>query len=165
MLTRRRFIGLVGIGAISSSLLGFRFFKLNSPLLASIEFKNFSKRHATIMLSVFSSILAVNDEKILLNSLQKADQLLSHFDPWARLELMGALEVLEQSPLWAIGSIKRYSALDEEGQIQVLKKWATGFKPARALTQGLKEFSVFVYYSQDQSWNEIGYAGPLVNHK
>lgn len=162
MLNRRRFIGVVGLGGVAVALGGLRFLEANSPLVKELDLKHISKRHATLMASLFKSVLALETDQQIQTMILRADTILSKFDRQSRFELMGGLEILEQSPLWQIGSITRFSKLDPSNQILVLKKWSSGIKAGRALSQGLKEFSVFVFYSQDSSWQEIGYEGPLV---
>lgn len=71
--------------------------------------------------------------------------------------LRGFISILEAASL--ISHRVRFSALQTDAQDDVLNAWATSKIPARrAAFHGLKSVCMMGFYSDDQTWNSIGYS-------
>ncbi len=74
---------------------------------------------------------------------------------------LGYLEVLPGLK----GDLRPFSALSPQEQFEFLKMMGEAGGDNRAIYIALKFFSGLFYFTDDRSWDAIGYGGPLVDEK
>lgn len=92
------------------------------------------------------------------------DALCRELDPALTSVLPTALRLFEWGPLLFDLRLARFTRLDDAGKDASLRGWMTSRLAARR--QGflaIRNLALLGYYSQDETWPLIGYAGPLLS--
>jgi hypothetical protein len=96
-------------------------------------------------------------------TLDTIDALCRSLDPELTGPLPALLRLVEYGPLLFELRPARFTALDATRQAAHLGGWMQSrFHWRRLAFQALRNLAFLGYYSQDESWPAIGYAGPLV---
>jgi len=91
------------------------------------------------------------------------DRFLSRGDPVQGEQLRLALGVLEHLGGAGVFSFSRFSRLDLAERRAVLESWRVSrVATKRQIADALRRVVLFTWYSLPQSWDSIGYDGPLV---
>jgi hypothetical protein len=96
-------------------------------------------------------------------AVQTIDRLCLALDPELSRPLPALLRAVEWGPYLFDWTFARFSELDAAAQDASLRGWMTSrFALRRQGFQALKNLSFLGWYSQEESWRAIGYAGPLL---
>jgi hypothetical protein len=91
------------------------------------------------------------------------DALCAGLDPVATAPLPALLRVVEWSPLLFERRLARFTSLDAAGQDAALHGWMTSRLTLRRVGfYALRNLALLGYWSQDETWPLVGYAGPLL---
>jgi hypothetical protein len=91
------------------------------------------------------------------------DALCASLDPAATAPLPALLRLVEWGPLLFDHRFARFTTLDAEGQDASLAGWMRSDLTLRRMGfYALRNLSLLGYWSQDETWPLIGYAGPLL---
>ena len=159
-LSRRRFIKW-GLFTALLPLTGWRVFAPSNGH-PSYHFLRLSKKESEILLATMSAYLEIDWPKDHQGFL-KLDQLIKEMDTNLLIELKMGLHLFNQSPLFSNFYFKTFSALTLVERRKVIEKWKNGPRPLRPLYKAFKEITYFTYYASENSWEQIGYDGPLVD--
>jgi hypothetical protein len=91
------------------------------------------------------------------------DRLCGVLDPELVRPLPLLLRAVEWGPYLFELQFERFTAQDDTGKDASLRGWMTSGLALRRLGfQALRNLSLLGWYSQEESWRAIGYAGPLL---
>ncbi|HEX2484305.1 MAG TPA: hypothetical protein VHQ66_03335 [Myxococcota bacterium] len=91
------------------------------------------------------------------------DRLCTSLDPELTRPLPALLRLVEWGPLVFDFAFARFRALPPEAQDASLRGWMTSSLALRRQGfQALKGLACYGWYSQEESWRLVGYAGPLL---
>jgi len=91
------------------------------------------------------------------------DRTCRQLDPALTSLLPTALRLVEYGPFLFDWTFRRFTQLDDAEKDASLTGWMTSRFEVRRLTfRALRNLSILGYYSQEESWPLLGYAGPLV---
>jgi len=164
--TRRGFLRLAGAGAAFSGLAGLR-----TVPAAAAEGETpagfFSPGEREILTQVAERIVdggeggapAVRDTGTVLT----IDALCSSLDPALTGPLPALLQAVEYGPFVFQLRFQRFTQMTAADQDASLAGWMSSrFALRRQAFQALRNLSFLGYYSQEETWPLIGYAGPLL---
>jgi hypothetical protein len=160
-LSRRRFLGLALVGAGVIGAAGFRFLEIAGrwePLIPAKR-KTLTRLECATLTALFEVLMEERDAAVLKEALTRADELISNFSRFERLELAGALVLVEQV---LGGVLSRFSSLPASDRSAALACARDSSGVRRDIYIGMKELASLAIYSGSSRWREIGYAGPLV---
>ncbi len=80
-----------------------------------------------------------------------------------RLQILGALELVEQMTLPLAGRLLRFTSLDVEGRRGVLTSLAARGGLVAEAGRAARDLAVLGHYQRDTSWPALGYGGPWVS--
>ncbi len=91
------------------------------------------------------------------------DRTCQGLDPALTSLLPTALRLVEYGPFFFDWTFRRFTQLGDTEKDAALAGWMTSrFELRRLVFQALRNLSFLGYYSQEESWPLIGYAGPLL---
>jgi hypothetical protein len=91
------------------------------------------------------------------------DRTCRQLDPALTGLLPTALRLVEYGPFVFDWTFRRFTQLDDAEKDASLTGWMTSrFEVRRLAFRALRNLSILGYYSQEESWPLLGYAGPLV---
>jgi hypothetical protein len=161
--TRRRFLkGLLAF--TGGAAVGWRFsaYPISHAWVRQeppLRTKVFHLSECVTLRAVIEAVGAESDPSVLRGCLMRCDELVSTFSRKERLELGGALFLLEQM---GGGFGCRFSALSVEKRQDVLSRFREARGLRREIYVGMKELSALALYTGDSRWAEMDYRGPLV---
>ncbi len=164
---RRRFLAL-SLGGTAALVAGWRFFPPLGLYTADAQralpsLRNLGRGASAVLAAAYSALSGDADPPSNARALKRMDVLLGKLPRWTRLELWGALWILELSPP-ALGlGLTGFARLDLAGRTAALGRWQTGPDWARPLFLGLKELCLLGRYADASAWSAIGYGGPRVD--
>ncbi len=159
--SRRKFLGLALAGAGGLGLVGFRLLSVSSRWSQMIpeNLKSLTRPECATLAAIFETLMDERDPSVLKDALIRADELISHFSRFERMELAGALVLVEQ----ALGGVLcRFSGLSVVVRQAALARARDSGGVLRDIYVGMKELASLAIYSGPSRWDEIGYGGPLV---
>jgi hypothetical protein len=91
------------------------------------------------------------------------DRTCQQLDPALTGVLPTALQLVEYGPFLFDWTLRRFTQLGDTEKDASLAGWMTSrFELRRLVFKALRNLSFLGYYSQEESWPLIGYAGPLL---
>lgn len=91
------------------------------------------------------------------------DALCSNLAPSVAGQVRMLLRAYEYGPLFLDLSFSRFTRMSAEQQDASLRSWQTSRLALRRLGfAGMRNLCLYGFYSQPESWQAIGYAGPLL---
>ena len=91
------------------------------------------------------------------------DRTCQELDPALTSLLPMALRLVEYGPFLFDWTLRRFTQLSDAEKDASLTGWMTSrFEVRRLAFKALRNLSILGYYSQEESWPLIGYAGPLL---
>ena len=166
--SRRGFLGLVGSGAAFASLSRVGVVPAAAAAAARTGATHFfGERDTEILTALVARMVdtgepgapAVRDTRAIAT----IDALCAGLDPDTTAPLPALLRLVEWGPLLFEGRLARFTTLDAAGQDASLAGWMNSRLPLRRQAfYALRNLSLLGYWSQDETWPLIGYAGPLL---
>jgi len=160
-MSRRKFLSLALAGAGGLGLIGFRLLSVSSRWSQMIpeNLKSLTRPECATLAALFEVLMDEQDPSVLKDALIRADELISHFSRFERMELAGALVLVEQ----ALGGLLfRFSGLSVTDRQMALARARESGGVVRDIYIGMKELASLALYAGPSRWDEIGYGGPLV---
>lgn len=167
-LSRRGFLALAGSGAAFASLAAVRAVPAAALDAAPGAAAFFLPRDREILTLVVERMVdtgepgapAVRDTRTIAT----IDALCARLDPASTAPLPALLRLVEWGPLLFERRLARFSGLDAAGRDAALQGWMTsGLALRRIGFFALRNLALLGYWSQDETWPLIGYAGPLLH--
>lgn len=165
--SRRGFLALAGSGAALASLARVR--AVPAAALAAPEgaARFFSPREREILTQVVERMVDTGEPGAppvrATRAIDTIDALCAGLDPAATAPLPALLLLVEWGPLLFAARPARFTALDDAGKDRALADWMTSRLALRRIGfHALRNLSQLGYWSQDETWPLVGYAGPLL---
>lgn len=164
--TRRGFLALAGGGAALTSLASLRAVPVAAfDAAGSTHF--FASRDREILTAVVERMVATGEPGAppvrATRTMDTIDALCAGLDPAATAPLPALVRLVEWGPLLFDHRFARFSSLDDAGKDAALRGWMTsGLALRRIGFYALRNLALLGYWSQDETWPLIGYAGPLL---
>ncbi len=165
-LRRRDFLRLVGSGGALGTLARLRAVPAPPPVAAGGE-PWFSEREREILAAVVERMVDTGDPAAPAvretGTLDTIDRLVGSLDAEVSRPLRPLLLLLEWSPPVFDFRFSRFTALDPEAQDAHLEGWRRsrlGFR--RRAFYALRNLAFLGYWTQEETWPLIGYAGRLL---
>jgi hypothetical protein len=166
--TRRSFLALAaGGGAALGSLASLRAVPAAALETASAT-AFFLPRDREILTVVVERMVATGEAGApavrATRTIDTIDALCAGLDPSATAPLPALLRLVEWGPLLFDHRLARFTGLDDAGRDAALRGWMTsGVALRRIGFYALRNLALLGYWSQDETWPLIGYAGPLLH--
>jgi hypothetical protein len=165
-LSRRGFLALAGGGAALTSLAGLRAVPA-AALEAARSPAFFAPREREILTQVVERMVDTGEPSApavrATGAIETIEALCAGLDPATTAPLPALLRLVEWGPLLFDGRFARFSALDAAGQDTALASWMTSRIALRRMGfYALRNLALLGYWSQDETWPLVGYAGPLL---
>lgn len=164
-LRRRDFLGLLGSGGALGTLARLR--AVPAPPVAAAGEAYFSTREREILAAVVERMVDTGDPAAPAvretGTLETIDRLVGSLDAEVSKPLRPLLLLLEWSPPVFDFRFSRFTALGPEEQDAHLDGWRRsrlGFR--RRAFYALRNLAFLGYWTQEETWPLIGYAGPLL---
>jgi hypothetical protein len=174
-LSRRSFLALAGSGAALAALARLPAAAARAAAAPAAAASAAPAAAAPFFAPAEAEILTAVVERMVDSGLEGAprvretravetiDRLCLSLDPALTRPLPALLRVVEWGPYLFDWTFARFSALGAEAQDASLRGWmSSGLALRRQGFQALKNLSFLGWYSQEESWRAIGYAGPLL---
>jgi hypothetical protein len=167
-ISRRGFLALAGSGAAFASLAGLRAVPAAALELAPGPAAFFLPRDREILTQVVERMVdtgepgapAVRETRTIAT----IDALCARLDPASTAPLPALLRLVEWGPFLFERRLSRFTGLDPAGQDAALRGWMTsGLALRRMGFFALRNLALLGYWSQDETWPLVGYAGPLLH--
>ncbi|HEX2485151.1 MAG TPA: hypothetical protein VHQ66_07620, partial [Myxococcota bacterium] len=138
-----------------------------APTPASDAARFFSPDEADVLTAIVERIVdtGLPDAPRVRESgaLEAIDRLCASLDPELTRPLPALLRLVEWGPYVFDLAFARFRALPPEAQDVSLRGWMTSSLALRRQGfQALKGLACYGWYSQEESWRLVGYAGPLL---
>ena len=165
--TRRSFLALAaGGGAALGSLASLRAVPA-AALETSSATAFFLPRDREILTAVVERMVATGEATAppvrATHTIDTIDALCGRLDPSATAPLPALLRLVDWGPLLFDGRLARFTTLDAAGRDAALASWMESRLALRRVAfYALRNLSLLGYWSQDETWPLIGYAGPLL---
>ena len=164
-LSRRGFLALAGGGAALGSLASLR--AVPAAALADTESRFFASGEREILTQVVERMVATGDPAAppvrATRTIATIDALCARLDPTTTAPLPALLRLVEWGPVLFERRLARFTTLAPDDQDAALRGWMTsGLALRRIGFYALRNLSLLGYWSQDETWPLVGYAGPLL---
>jgi hypothetical protein len=166
-LSRRGFLGLVGSGAALASLASVRAVPAAAREASPEAGRFFGAEEIDVLTPVVERMVDTGDPDAppvrATRAIPTIDALCASLDPGVTAPLPALLRLVEWGPLLFEHRLARFTTLDAASQDRALAGWMTSRLALRR--QGfyaLRNLALLGYWSQDETWSLIGYAGPLL---
>ena len=165
--SRRGFLGLIGSGTALASLASLRALPAAADPAAAIAARFFGPREREILTQIVERMVdtgepgapAVRETRAIAT----IDTLCASLDPGATAPLPTLLRLVEWGPLLFEHRFARFTQLDANAQDVALDGWMrSSFTLRRKGFYALRNLALLGYWSQDETWPLVGYAGPLL---
>lgn len=169
-LTRRGFLRLAGATAALTGITQIRVVPEAARAAAAVpaEPRFFDAQETEILTQLVERLVDTGEPEAPAvretRTIATIDALCSGLDPALTSILPTALRLFEWGPLLFDRRLARFTKLDDAGKDASLHGWMTSRLAARR--QGflaVRNLALLGYYSQDETWPLIGYAGPLLS--
>lgn len=165
VVSRRSFLGLVGSGAALGSIASLRALPAAAKQAGAGAF--FTDGERAILTHVVERMLDGGDPAApavrATRTIETIDALCAGLDPSATAPLPALLRLVEWGPILFDRRLARFTSLDDAGRDASLHGWMTsGIALRRIGFYALRNLALLGYWSQDETWPLIGYAGPLL---
>lgn len=162
--SRRGFLGLLSGGAALGSLASLRALPASAQGGATAFF---AVREREILTQVVERMVDTGEPGApavrATRAIETIDALCAGLDPSATAPLPALLRLVEWGPVLFDHRMARFTALDPAAQDLALRGWMTSRIALRRIGFfALRNLSLLGYWSQDETWPLIGYAGPLL---
>lgn len=164
--TRRSFLALAGGSTALGTIASLRSVPaLAAPARTAEPF--FAPPEREILTCVVERMVDTGDPAApavrATRTIDTIDALCAGLDPDATAPLPALLRLVEWGPLLFDRRLARFTTLDAEGRDGALQGWMTsGLALRRIGFYALRNMALLGYWSQDETWPLIGYAGPLL---
>lgn len=126
----------------------------------------FTATDYAIMAAIVYRVIAPKEEDPDPNEIQAVqtiDHYLASFPSFLIWQIRLLLRLVEHTPLFFHGYLRRFSNLDADSQHHVLKGWENSrFATRRQGFKALKTMAYLSYYRHEKTWEALQYEGPLV---
>jgi len=164
--TRRSFLALAGGATALGSIASLR----SVPALAAAARTAgpfFAPTEREILTCVVERMVDTGDPAAppvrATRTIDTIDALCAGLDPDATAPLPALLRLVEWGPLLFDRRLARFTTLDAAGRDDALRGWMTsGLALRRIGFYALRNMALLGYWSQDETWPLVGYAGPLL---
>ena len=165
--SRRGFLGLVGSGTALASLASLRVLPAAATPGAAIPARFFGLRETEILTQIVERMVDTGEPGAprvrQTRAIATIDGLCASLDPGATAPLPSLLRLVEWGPLLFEHRFARFTRLDAAAQDTALDGWMRSNLALRRMGfYALRNLSLLGYWSQDETWPLIGYAGPLL---
>lgn len=156
-LSRRHLLGggiLLGAGWATAQLIGHRG-------LASVESPFLGSSARQTLEAVFEALLPAGVDAVACT--EDVDAFLAAGDPVMGQQLALGLNVLEHWSGFGLFTFTRFTRMSIDQRLDVLDEWAqSGYGLQRQIAAAVRKVVLFTWYAKPESWEAIGYDGPLV---
>jgi hypothetical protein len=164
--TRRGFFALAGGAAALGSIASLRVAPA-AALTTAGGARFFGDAEREILTSVVERMVDTGEPGApavrATRTIETIDALCAGLDPSATAPLPALLRLVEWGPLLFERRLARFTTLDAAAQDTALRGWMTSRIALRRVGfYALRNLSLLGYWSQDETWPLIGYAGPLL---
>ncbi len=167
MWSRRGFLGLVGSGSALASLASLRALPAAAASASLDSARFFGPGETEILTHVVERMVDTGEPTAppvrATRAIATIDRLCASLDPGATAPLPSLLRLVEWGPLLFEHRFARFTQLDVGAQDVALEGWMRSSLALRR--QGfyaLRNLALLGYWSQDETWPLIDYAGPLL---
>jgi hypothetical protein len=165
--SRRGFLALAGSSAAFVSLAGVRAVPAAALEVGPDAATFFLPRDREILTRVVERMVDTGEPGAppvqATRTIATIDALCARLDPASTAPLPALLRLVEWGPLLFERRIARFTGLDAAGQDAALHGWMTsGLALRRMGFFALRNLALLGYWSQDETWPLVGYAGPLL---
>ena len=166
-LSRRGFLGLVGSGSALASLASLRALPAAADPGAVIPACFFGPSETEILTQVVERMVDTGEPGAppvrQTRAIATIDRLCASLDPSATAPLPSLLRLVEWGPLLFERRFARFTQLDAAAQDASLAGWMrSSLALRRKGFYALRNLSLLGYWSQDETWPLVRYAGPLL---
>lgn len=166
-LSRRSFLALAGGSAALASIAGLRAMPAAALDAAPGTAGFFLPRDREILTQVVERMVDTGEAGApavrATRTIETIDALCARLDPASTAPLPALLRLVEWGPLLFERRLARFTGLDGAGQDAALRGWMTsGLALRRMGFFALRNLALLGYWSQDETWPLVGYAGPLL---
>lgn len=164
---RRRFLRVgVGAGLLlgAGSVLAWQVSGYDVPSSVERRLRALSPKEYRIVEAAALRILRTSDASYPtdLDVALRVDAMLLSLHSADRRDFTRLLHLLEHALPWSAGQPGRFSRASGAAQDATLNWMATGRPLMRAGLEAIKSIVVLAYFSDDRTWDAIGYGGPMV---
>ena len=169
--SRRGFLGFVGSGTAFASIASLRALPAAAdPAVAAAvatPARFFGTGETEILTQVVERVVDTGEPGAPrvreTRAIATIDALCASLDPGATAPLPSLLRLIEWGPLLFEHRFARFTQLDAGAQDRALDGWMRSSLTLRRMGfYALRNLSLLGYWSQDETWPLIGYAGPLL---
>lgn len=165
-LSRRGFLALAGGAGALASLASLRAIPA-AALVADPSARFFAAREREILTQVVERMVDTGEPGApavrATRTIETIDALCAGLEPATTAPLPALLRLVEWGPLLFERRMARFTSLDAAGQDAALRGWMTSGLALRRLGfHALRNLALLGYWSQDETWSLVGYAGPLL---
>lgn len=168
--SRRRFLALAGSGAALASLARVRAVPAAALVAPDGAPRFFAAAEREILTQVVERMVDTGEPGAppvrATRAIDTIDALCAGLDPGATAPLPALLRLVEWGPLLFEARFARFTALDDTEQDRSLAGWMESRLALRRIGfQALRNLALLGYWSQDETWPLVGYAGPLLQKR
>jgi hypothetical protein len=165
--TRRGFLALAGSGAALATLASVRALPAAAAGANAAAPAFFAPREREILTRIVERMVDTGAPGAppvrATRTIDTIDALCAGLDPATTAPLPALLRLVEWGPLLFERRFARFSTLDAAGQDAALAGWMrSGLALRRMGFYALRNLALLGYWSQDETWPLVGYAGPLI---
>jgi hypothetical protein len=166
-LSRRGFLGLVGSGSALASLASLRALPAAAASGTMTRARFFGPSETEILTQVVERMVDTGEPGAppvrQTRAIATIDTLCASLDPGATAPLPSLLRLVEWGPLLFERRFARFTHLEAGAQNVALDGWMRSRLSLRRMGfYALRNLALLGYWSQDETWPLIGYAGPLL---
>ncbi len=169
--TRRGFLGLLGSGAALAALARLPATPATARAAAAgSQARFFDAEQTEILTQVIERMVESGEPDAPrvrdTRAVATVDALAGSLDPAITGPLPLLIRLVEWGPLLFELRLARFTNLSDEDKDASLRGWMTSRLEIRRLAfMALKNLAMLGWYSQDESWAAVGYAGPLLRRE
>ena len=172
--SRRSFLGLIGSGTALASLANLRAVPASAAgttpgaaVTTPGAVRFFAPRETEILTQVVERMVDTGESAApavrKTRAIATIDALCASLDPSATAPLPALLRLVEWGPLVFERRFARFTQQDAAAQDASLAGWMRSSLAMRRMGfYALRNLSLLGYWSQDETWPLVGYAGPLL---
>lgn len=166
--SRRGFLALAGSGAAFASVASLRAVPAAALEVAPAGAGFFLPHDREILTQVVERMVDTGDPAAPAvretRTIATIDSLCARLDPASTAPLPALLRLVEWGPLLFERRFARFTGLDAADQDAALHGWmSSGLALRRMGFFALRNLALLGYWSQDETWPLVGYAGPLLH--
>jgi len=166
-LSRRAFLRGAGLAASLTAVGRLRTLPAAAAELAALGPRFFSDYETEILTQIVERMVDTGDPAAPAvrdtRAVATIDALVATLDPAVSGQLPLALRLFEWGPLLFDFTLSRFTRMTPAEQDASLEAWMTSRLEIRRIAfMGLRNLALLGYWSQDETWPLIGYAGPLL---